>query len=483
MKIPTRKHIFVVLAAFVAVLLVCLWLMSPDEGGTSHVMPERMDNPDVRKMRYARDEYGRNIDEIDYYLRSHSLMDEGYDIVTRRREHLVRQVDSLSTLIDVTCRMEYTVPFFVMTQSEYIYNTEKNILTSPPLVGGRVRLSPDTLWQCDNGVAMVSYPDGSYYEGQYVDTLYEGSSSPKHIRHGFGVSFSASYVRAGLWDNDAYRGEQPTYTANHIYGIDISRYQHEQPGAKVKPAKKGRRGAVTYRTVKQKVKVKGKWRTVTKKVAVAKPASYPIDWNRLRITSLGTRSKKKIDGTVDYPISFVYIKATEGISILNKYYLGDYVQSRKHGYKTGSYHFFSTKTSAQSQAMYFIQHSRYQKGDLPPVLDVEPSPAQVSAMGGANVLLSRVRKWMELIEKYQGVRPVLYVSHTFVNRYLNSRYHDGEYIKKNYHVWIARYGEYKPDVHLLFWQLCPDGRVAGIRFPVDINIFNGYSDSFNEFVK
>lgn len=48
-------------------------------------------------------------------------------------------------------------------------------------------------------------------------------------------------------------------------------------------------------------------------------------------------------------------------------------------------------------------------------------------------------------------------------------------------VWIARYGEYKPDVKLTYWQLCPDGRVRGINGEVDINVFNGYATQFDDF--
>lgn len=79
------------------------------------------------------------------------------------------------------------------------------------------------------------------------------------------------------------------------------------------------------------------------------------------------------------------------------------------------------------------------------------------------------------------VRPILYISQTFINKYLNDSYADGKYLRDNYQVWIARYGEYKPDVHLAIWQLSPDGRVRGIRGEVDINVFNGYDDLFKEF--
>lgn len=86
---------------------------------------------------------------------------------------------------------------------------------------------------------------------------------------------------------------------------------------------------------------------------------------------------------------------------------------------------------------------------------------------------------MQIVEKRIGVKPILYISQIFVNRYLPL----APDIKKNYNVWIARYGEYKPDVRLVYWQLSQDGRVNGIRGYVDINVFNGYQDVFNDFIK
>ena len=66
-----------------------------------------------------------------------------------------------------------------------------------------------------------------------------------------------------------------------------------------------------------------------------------------------------------YPVSFVYIKSTEGTSIRNKYYASDYTQARKHGVKVGAYHFFSTRTSGAMQARFFLKNSRFRSGDLP----------------------------------------------------------------------------------------------------------------------
>lgn len=270
--------------------------------------------------------------------------------------------------------------------------------------------------------------DGSWYNGNW----HEG------VRSGFGCAAdNDGKVKSGEWKDGKYRGERLTYTAERVYGIDISRYQHGR----------GRK-------------------------------KYPINWNKIKISSLGKISRKRVSGAVDYPVSFVYIKSTEGVTVRNLYFNSDYRQARRRGIRCGAYHFFSPTSPADKQAYYFIRHSKFSKGDLPPVLDVEPTAAQVAKMGGQQAMFGRIRTWMNIVRRRTGTRPILYVSQQFVNRYLPS----APDIMRDYMVWIARYGEYKPDVRLAFWQLCPDGRVTGIRGEVDINVFNGYRDQYEELV-
>ncbi|MCH4147089.1 MAG: hypothetical protein LKG25_00825 [Prevotella sp.] len=284
-----------------------------------------------------------------------------------------------------------------------------------------------------HGVAMGhgTYLDdaSAFYEGKWKNDL----------RYGFGYSIGPhTYLRAGEWQADVYKGERLVYTSERIYGIDISRFQHE----------------------------------IGKK-------KYPIDWGKLRILHLGTLSRKQVKGRVNYPISFLYIKTTEGTTIRNAHYKNDYQEAKKHHLRVGSYHFFSTTSAASLQAKYFLQNAQFQRGDLPPVLDLEPYPSQIRKMGGEAVLWARVRTWLSIIEQRTGVKPVLYISQSFVNNYLPY----APDIKKNYPVWIARYGEYKPDVRLVFWQLSPDGKVNGIKGKVDINVFNGYRQEYHQFLK
>lgn len=280
-------------------------------------------------------------------------------------------------------------------------------------------LRRDTLWQ---GTAVGQH--GEYYQGTFDDSL---------RRHGFGFGIDHRLVKCGVWERNHFHGERMIYNAHRIYGIDISRYQHEQ-GGKV----------------------------------------YPIDWSRLRIKHLGTISRKRVRGRVDYPVRFVFIKVTQGTTIKSKYYKADLRAARAHGIPVAPYHFFSPKTNGAAQAVHFIQHAHLAEATLPPMLDVEPMPSEIEKMGGIEVLFREMREWLTIVERAAGRKPVLYLPQYFINRYMDQ----APAWLRAYDVWIARYGEYKPYVRLLLWQLSPDGRVEGIRGEVDINVFNGTTEDF-----
>ena len=402
--------------------------------------------------------------ELRYYLRVHDVQDEGYNMIADYHSNLCQRINiyqrALKTLQAIhpdKKPMLQLVSKYSVLQTDSVGNTRTEPCKMVWAKGGKIRLraknhllhkNATSIWRLANaidtivgkdltpkqpigtpqeGVHAYKADDGSYYEGDWE----QGK------RNGFGFAIQGNRLRVGEWIDDVYKGERLTYTTQRIYGIDISKYQHE----------------------------------IGKK-------KYAIQWNRLRINHLGTISQKRIDGDVDYPISFVYIKSTEGTTIRNAYFANDYTQARRNGIRTGAYHFFSIRSSGKDQAQYFLKNTRFNKGDLPPVLDVEPSNAQIQTMGGDSILFSHIRTWMKLVEQQVGVRPILYVNQMFVNNHLSQ----APDIKRDYDVWIARYGEYKPDVRLSIWQLCPDGRVTGIQGAVDINVFNGYQSAFEEFL-
>lgn len=427
----------------------------------------------------------QHLKELAYYAKTHSVIDEGYNEVMRYREQLlqehqdhVRAYQKLKRyLAEVQIEprkssrhlrayrcMQYSVNGQVYQRTKdagnsFFKNTDKTprlgLLTLAPVanepqkgIDGKslyvyLRPQPDTTHQEFTDSLGVHYrlqlvssvpktwsgaqlsPDGTYYEGFF---------NAQYQRHGQGFAVDHHIVKSGEWNENRYRGECMVYTPTRVYGIDVSRHQHEK-GCK----------------------------------------RYPIHWNRLRITHLGSISKKKVSGAVDYPVSFVFIKATEGKSLLNKYYLSDLRGARAQGIPVAPYHFFTHLSSGLQQAKFFVKSVHLSKATLPPMLDVEPTNAQIEKMGGRNVLFKEMLTWLHFVEKYASRRPILYVSQQFVNQHL---IHAPEALRR-YEVWIARYGEFKPYVKLTFWQLSPDGKVRGIHGDVDINVYNGTKSDFH----
>ncbi len=376
--------------------------------------------------------------ELKYYFDRHNVQDEGYEMVVAVSEGKRLEIDIpvITSARNVgTWRNHARNGTSVILDS--VGRTIVALCHADTLISGIRADSAGTFYGNFHGNVTQGHgayyeTDGSYYEGHWEQDR----------RQGFGIELSQPYqedvrLRVGEWSKDKFQGERMLYTSERVYGIDIAKYQH------------------------------GKRRR-----------ALPIHWKKLRITHVGKKGSNNVTGVVDYPVSFVYIKSTEGISIRNRFYLGDYTQARKHGFVAGAYHFFSVRSSGAAQARYFIKNTLFRKGDLPPVLDIEPSDAQIRQMGGADAMFRHIRTWLRTVESWTGVKPILYVNQRFVNKYLSEQ----PDLKRDYRIWIARYSEYKPDVKLTYWQLCPDGRVAGIRGDVDINVFNGYKSQFEEFL-
>ncbi|MCM1107677.1 MAG: glycoside hydrolase family 25 protein [Clostridium sp.] len=178
-----------------------------------------------------------------------------------------------------------------------------------------------------------------------------------------------------------------------------------------------------------------------------------IDWERLRNADIRS-----------FPVSFVFIKATEGVSLIDENFNQNFYQARRNDIVRGAYHFFSPDCDAERQARFFLKQVHLEPGDLPPVLDVEKTGGLTPAQ-----LQKAVKRWLDIVEAEYGVKPILYTGYKFKLDYLNTPDFD------DYPYWIAHYyvdklsyqGDWK------FWQHTDCGRVDGIRGYVDCNIFSG----------
>lgn len=178
-----------------------------------------------------------------------------------------------------------------------------------------------------------------------------------------------------------------------------------------------------------------------------------IDWQRLRNANINGQ-----------PIRFVFIKATEGCTLIDENFNENFYQSRRNDLIRGAYHFFLPSADARKQAEFFLRQVHLEAGDLPPVLDVEKQ-TPLSPEG----LRKAVKQWLQVVEKHYGVKPIIYTGYKFKQQFLS----DSTF--NSYPYWIAHYYiqelEYKGP--WMFWQYTDVGHVDGINGYVDYNIFNG----------
>lgn len=185
-----------------------------------------------------------------------------------------------------------------------------------------------------------------------------------------------------------------------------------------------------------------------------------IDWGKVK--------QMKDD---DVQISFAFIKATEGLLLVDSYFQRNWREAPKVGIKVGAYHFFRPQKKGLWQANFFLQTITVENGDLPPVVDIESldgiSPEKMR---------KELNAFLAQVEKKTKVKPIIYSGLKFYQNYLKG-YYDG------YLFWVAHY--HQPKIRLErkewhFWQHSDKARVNGINHKVDFNVFNGDSLQFSK---
>lgn len=174
-----------------------------------------------------------------------------------------------------------------------------------------------------------------------------------------------------------------------------------------------------------------------------------IDWEALNKTELD--------------IGFVFIRATMGKNGSDKEYLRNWENAKKYNYIRGAYHYYRPNETSEQQFKNFSKTVTLEKGDFPPILDVEKS-----SYYGRNNLRKGVLNWLKLAEQHYKVKPIIYSGETFYIQHLKD-------ITQGYPLWIASYRK-KNNLDKLEWsihQFSDKIKVKGIKYYADGNNFNG----------
>ena len=189
-----------------------------------------------------------------------------------------------------------------------------------------------------------------------------------------------------------------------------------------------------------------------------------IVWDSLFVlTDRRGRTIRDIHEAYDIkPVSFVFIKATEGVSMIDKDFSRNWKEAGRSGLKRGAYHFFRSSKDGAAQADLFIRtvgNLRFK--DLPPVLDIET----IHRGGSRKKLNEEALKWLKAIETHYGKKPIVYAGSSFAKDYLSKD------ITENYPVWIAHYEKAQPSFEgWTWWQFTDKAVVKGVPGLVDLSV-------------
>ncbi|MGD7002272.1 glycoside hydrolase family 25 protein [Corynebacterium halotolerans] len=176
---------------------------------------------------------------------------------------------------------------------------------------------------------------------------------------------------------------------------------------------------------------------------------------------------------------FAVVKATEGIGYVNPHLHEDAGQAAASGLVTGTYHLGRPGENASLQAAeYAAALASVPQTTMPPVLDIEyhdgQSPEQMQAW---------VREFLDRTQQLTGQTPVIYTNRFFWEEHLGNTTEFADHP-----LWLAAYQNNPPTqmpggwTHMSIWQHSETGRVNGVNAPVDLNLFNGTAEQFDQFV-
>ncbi len=174
------------------------------------------------------------------------------------------------------------------------------------------------------------------------------------------------------------------------------------------------------------------------------------------------------------PISFVFIKASEGANHLDNRFAENYQKAKAEGFVAGAYHYYKDGIAPNVQAKHFIKTARLHSGDLAPVLDVEELNEDNIPKSLDNILAC-----MQALQKQYHCKPIFYTYD-----YLYRNYFKGTALD-DYPLWIANYSlpdDKEPNAKWDFWQYSCKGRLYDCSADFDLNVFRSSVDDFKQYL-
>lgn len=169
---------------------------------------------------------------------------------------------------------------------------------------------------------------------------------------------------------------------------------------------------------------------------------------------------------------FVFIKATEGIQFKDKNFRTNYDNALRNGLKVGVYHFFRFDRDGVEQALNLMKTVGHRRPPLGYVIDVEKS-GNIDTIPRETVIarLSQMTDYLNLL----GHKVTFYTNRDGYYDYLAESFPGSR-------LWICGFSENPINAEWTFWQFNHRGKVDGIKGDVDLNVFCGTRQEWQNYL-
>lgn len=171
---------------------------------------------------------------------------------------------------------------------------------------------------------------------------------------------------------------------------------------------------------------------------------------------------------------FVYIKATEGTDYIDPLFKENWHQAKKTELKVGAYHFFNICRSGDLQARNFIRTVPKRAVSLAPAIDLEYDTKCIQTLT-KDQLLKNIDAMQQQLQKYYAKIPIFYTSPQFYEIILKGNF-------KNTPIWLRQYNT-KPQIKWQYWQYSAQGKIQGIKTPVDLDLYAHSPEYWQKHIK
>ena len=176
-------------------------------------------------------------------------------------------------------------------------------------------------------------------------------------------------------------------------------------------------------------------------------------------------------------VQFAFIRVSDGPTFTDPMFTKNWSGAARAGVMRGAYQYFRPASNAIAQADLVIAALAKDRGELPPVIDVETTDGK-----SATYIAQQIRAWVARIRDKLGVEPIVYSGPEFWRDAVAGA------DLTTQPLWIAHYTTGCPTVPLhwkmwTFWQHGDRGKVRGIERPVDLDVFAGTFADLQDFAR